>query len=845
MRGAPGAEAMRAKEGGLRQASLTEELPVWELRDGVVWLSDGRLEVPVLVTPPPTAMRSTAQLEAMLHPLRSLLRSVLPEGERLRLVVEAAPMGEGRLVAYRELTQAANEAVAYLAEDRAHLLEQSRRRGELLEWRAHVSLTWSGMRRRRRYEAFSPEEHTQALERARRLRQQMASMLEAAGYGPEVPDDQAAFEMLWRYLNPGLAAVPPRYVPLEEYYPESALKALPSLSPLTLRSQLAASAVQAQALDHLAVGDRRVRVLVAAGLPDATAFGLTDRLLAVGGPLVLVVDVVHLSFERAIKRLKGRARRYASTASDTTMAYVDPNVKVGLRETDEALQHISLTGDHVFEVGLAVVLVGRELEDLEDRTARLQSSLSQALPGCRLYPVTFGQFGAWLDLLPCGGGLNARRGVMLETNAAHYFPAGGPWSGSASPVCLWDNRYGSLTALDPFDRATSNWNAIVIGGSGSGKTFFMQCLLAELMRQGADVIIVDRGFGYAPWVEMVGGAVVNVAPGGETAINPFDLEEGQLEPDEDKVAFLVALVQAMVSEQPSKLEEAILQAAVRQTYSRGLTEREVDGRLVRQREPVFLSDLVRVLATLDEVNNRPASPEDRAVAGELATRLQAWVGDSVYGRFVDRPTSFLPEAPVVYFETSALEQQKELEPVALLLLADRVWKRVRKDPGRRKVVVFDEAWALLRRPTAAAFVVELYRRFRRYNAAVYSVTQSLGDFRTEATRGILQNTSYYFLLRLPGEEELVAQVLDLSDRAMALFRSLRGHKGRYNELLCWIRTEQGLVGDVVRLRPSPLAYWAFTTDPRDMARRQAAEVRWGGDRLRAVYELAYGAGSMP
>ena len=124
-----------------------------------------------------------------------------------------------------------------------------------------------------------------------------------------------------------------------------------------------------------------------------------------------------------------------------------------------------------------------------------------------------------------------------------------------------------------------------------------------------------------------------------------------------------------------------------------------------------------------------------------------------------------------------------------------------KDLSRKKIVVLDEVWSLLKLPQAASFIVELYRRFRRYNAAAYAVTQSLEDFQTEAARGILQNTTYHYLLRLPTEDDLVQKLLNLSDRAMDTFRTLSSKKGSYSEALTWIRQEDGLEGGVIVLRP--------------------------------------------
>ncbi|MCX7850988.1 DUF87 domain-containing protein, partial [Thermus sp.] len=259
------------------------------------------------------------------------------------------------------------------------------------------------------------------------------------------------------------------------------------------------------------------------------------------------------------------------------------------------------------------------------------------------------------------------------------------------------NRFRSLTYLDPFTPRTANWNGIVAGGSGSGKTFFTQYVLADLLRRDeVDVVILDRGRNYEALVEAFGGAFIDIRPGGETSVDMFDLEEGEAEPSPKKLQDVLRFLRAMLPPGEDKTEEAvenaILEAAIEQTYKRASPDvPQPDGSYKKVYQGARLSDLAQTLVLMDEIGSRPASPSEKEVARKLALRLQSWVGDSPKGRFLDRPTSVpLAQARVVCYELEGLKD--DLEIIGTLLIADLVWKRAKKGQGRRVLVVLDEAW---------------------------------------------------------------------------------------------------------------------------------------------------------
>ena len=572
-----------------------------------------------------------------------------------------------------------------------------------------------------------------------------------------------------------------------------------------------------------------------------TQGGMIGHLLTLPKLYWLMVDYVHEPYGPAVRALMAQARRLYAATGDTggLTDYTDPTVRVGFKELDDALSHVSETGTHVYRVGLSMMLLDTTEEGIRNGTQEAVEAFTH-LPSVQPIVETAGLFKQFTALAPCSGQTNERVFLTLQENAADFFPLDAPWRGSSQPVSLIWNRWDGLTGIDPFDVKSNNWNGIVVGASGTGKTFWMQMLLGDLLRKGADVMIVDRGYGYQQLVELFGGQIIPVEPGTNVSINPFDLPKGMTSPDDQQKGFLMALLRAMLPSEKGTaeaVENAILSSAILQTYARATTERKIKGKVVPHFAGARLSDLSRVLVTLEAIGERSASSQERDVARNLALRLQHWTGDSPFGQFVDRTTSIASDAPVLYYETSGLERHEELRPVGLLLIADLIWKRVSRDPSRKKIVVLDEVWSLLKVPQAAVFIVELYRRFRRYNAAVYAITQSLKDFQTEEARGILQNTTYHYLLRLPSEDELIQALLHLPDRAMETFRSLSSKRGSFSEAMTWIRQEDGLEGGVIVLRPSPLEYWAYTTNAEDMVVREAYVKKHGG-LLPALQELA-------
>ncbi len=824
-----------------------KELPHLDIVDGVVLLEHGRVEVGLEVHLPSVLFDSADRVEGDWATMRAILQMALPLKSRARFYIEAAPDRGEALKAYQGSIKTQNPFPKAVAEARLEFLNQERVRGKLLSWRAFLTIDMdTGYKEM----VLSPEALEEVLQNARDLRQRIAEYLTAGGFRVREMDTQEVFDLLWRWLNPSLASAPaPRYLSLLEsgtpIVPGKAAAKLGNWHQMTARAQAAGSIINNLSDRFAVVGDKLVDAVALFTAPDETFMGMLSDVLAniPGAHLYLVAEYRHNPLEPVVAKLQADARKYMALAEGEGMR--DFTAKGKLKEVEKAIDALVESGDHVYDASVSVLLVADTVEEIRLLREQALSALSK-FPGARPTYGTGLGLRLYYALAPFNGKTSPFLFMVPTTNAADFAPTSLPWKGMDRPAMVYRNRFNALTGIDPFDPGANNWNGLIVAGSGSGKTFFSQSYLTGLLAQGeAEVIIVDRGGGYIPLVEALAGreVIIPIEPG-TISINPFDLPEGANEPSEDKKSFLFGIIRSMVppADDPeiASIEDAILLSAIDQTYKRKTEEVRdpITGAYTKRYTGATLSDLVSVLLRLDDIGGRAATTRDKEVAKVLATRLQVWTGDTPFGTFVDRPTSIRTDYPVIYFETTGLDRYPQLQGPALLLLADIIWRRAEKDHRVRKLVIMDEVWAMLDIPQARKLIVELYRRARRYNTAIYSISQSIMDF--TAIPGIIQNTTYFFLGMLPRmEHQEIKRILNVPDSVLEALASLKMVRGKFSEWVFYTFLNGVPEGEVIRVEPSPLEYWIYTTNPADMAKR-AALVQQGYSVVEAARKLAEG-----
>jgi type IV secretory pathway VirB4 component len=186
----------------------------------------------------------------------------------------------------------------------------------------------------------------------------------------------------------------------------------------------------------------------------------------------------------------------------------------------------------------------------------------------------------------------------------------------------------------------------------------------------------------------------------------------------------------------------------------------------------------------------------------------------MYGTFLDRPSSLRFDAQLITFDMAAVSKSPITRSIAMSTVMSTITTRAAAK-GRRTLVEVDEGHAYLGQDaTAERFLERSYRVMRKFNVAMWMITQQFGDFvKAKAGDAIIGNSSIRVFLRHQSGHAAVSEYFRFSPRTARLFGELAMAPGRYSDLLLSYANHLA----VLRLALHPMAYWILTTDGDDKA----------------------------
>jgi hypothetical protein len=382
----------------------------------------------------------------------------------------------------------------------------------------------------------------------------------------------------------------------------------------------------------------------------------------------------------------------------------------------------------------------------------------------------------------------------LPTHAADTTATFGAAAAPAGGV-LYGHNLGSrsLVFWDRF--ACDNYNAVILGRSGAGKSYLVKLELLRSLYRGVEAHVIDPENEYTRLAHAVGGAVV--APGAPGVhLNPFDLpvttRNGRRTAPRDaltrRALFLHTFLAVLFGEPLSAIDRAVLDTAITDTYTdAGIT----DDPYTWGRPAPLLADLRATLTAAaagaagaaetekDHSRSGPATGT-AATTKDTAARLAAMLHPFTDGAFAElfrRPTSTRPDSHLVVW--SLRELPEPLRPIGTLLALDAIWTRV-TDPADRwpRLVVVDEAWLLMQQPAGAQFLLRAAKSGRKHWAGLTIATQDTADvLNSDLGRAVVTNAATQILLRQAHQAiDTVVDTFGLSDGERAFLLSAdRGH----------------------------------------------------------------------
>ncbi len=425
----------------------------------------------------------------------------------------------------------------------------------------------------------------------------------------------------------------------------------------------------------------------------------------------------------------------------------DPIAETALRDIEDLRDRLSQGTEKFFQFGLYITIYAKTKEELELSSSRVENLLGAQLIYTR--QALFQTEQGFNSTLPLGNDELTISTNMNSSPIASSFPFVSSELTSDDGILYGINRHNNSLIL--FDRfSLQNANAVVFATSGAGKSYAIKLEVLRSMMLGTDVIIVDPENEYQHLSEAVGGSYINVSLNSESKLNPFDLPKGiggDSKPEDilrSAVITLKGLIRLMIGD-ITHAEDSLLDRALIETYAKKDITPSSD---LSNIEPPLMSDLEEVLLSME-------GGED------MALRIKKYTEGTFSGLF-NNPTNVKIDNQLVVFSIRDLED--ELRPIAMYLIMNYIWNIIRSELKRR-ILVVDEAWVMMRYEDSAKFMFALVKRCRKYYLGITTITQDVNDFLTSPYgAAIVTNSSIQLLLKQsPSAIDLIQKTFMLTD----------------------------------------------------------------------------------
>ncbi len=376
---------------------------------------------------------------------------------------------------------------------------------------------------------------------------------------------------------------------------------------------------------------------------------------------------------------------------------------------------------------------------------------------------------------------NQERGINSSSLAA-AFPFVRTFVMDEGGILLGENKtngYPFIFNLWKRGNLYQNSNAMIIGKSGSGKSFFLKNLILNEWANGTRVIVLDPEAEYLALTRNLCGNIINVGNAREGRINPFHIykiltEDGT--PADSKVTFnthlkmLESFFKIVLADAPTDVIELINNLTV-ETYARmGITENTDCSNFPADYFPLF-SDLMETL------QSKKTEDMDALTQRDLRT-AELYLQKFVTGRYSDiwnAPSTLQVGADLIDFDFQSLFANKNnvVANAQMLLVFRFIEQEVINARERNKnganlhtMIVVDEAHLFIdaKFPIALDFFYSMNKRIRKYGGAFIPATQNIADWNANEelrnkTSTILKNSQYNFIFKLAAPD--MKDVLDV------------------------------------------------------------------------------------
>lgn len=381
--------------------------------------------------------------------------------------------------------------------------------------------------------------------------------------------------------------------------------------------------------------------------------------------------------------------------------------------------------------------------------------------------------------------------TMTTRELPVLLPVFGEWKGTGTFHVALISRNGQLMSLSLHDSDT-NKNAVIAAESGSGKSFLLNEIIVSYLSEGAQVWVIDAGKSYKKLNEQLDGDFLQFDEASKICLNPFELIDDWKE-DEDTISALIAAM-ASEKEKLSDFQMAGLKQILKRLW-------ETKGQTM----------------TVDDIAAECLGHTEQRMH-DIGQQLFSFTSKGGYGQYFHGHNTMRFENPFTVLELDELQGRTHLRQVVLMQLIFQIQREMYLgERNRKKIMIIDEAWDLIKSGPVSVFIEHGFRKFRKYGGSAIIATQSLNDlYENPVGRAIAENAN--MMLLLGQKPETIASIRDsgrlvLSEAGFNLLSTVASVGGVYSEIF----VKSGHIGvGVGRLIVSNFEKMLFSTAPEDV-----------------------------
>jgi type IV secretion system protein VirB4 len=486
---------------------------------------------------------------------------------------------------------------------------------------------------------------------------------------------------------------------------------------------------------------------------------------------------------------------------------VDESKEAQIRDLGEALKELEIKGNYFGDFSLTVVIYDLDLVRIETTCAEFYKAFS--VHDAQLYEERYNLFNAYLAAVPGNYAFNLRRMLILNTNYADYsflftLHAGHPINGHLKQeyLAVLETNHRTPYYLNLHYKDTAH--SVIIGRTGSGKSFLLNFLITNLQKYDPHTFIFDLGGSFENLTRLFEGTYVKI--GVNTIgfrINPFCLPNTKANLD-FLALFVKVLTDSQVEQRLSVEEEQELYQQIESLYS--------------------VEPELRTLSVL--ANTLPRS---------LAVKLHRWTSGGQFGFLFDNVEDNVTLSKFQCFDFQGMDHYPQVLEPLLFYILHRANQNI-TDPNIThvfKAFFIDEAWIFFRNPRIKGYIVEALKTWRKRNAAMILSTQSLDELRKSDIVNIILETcaTKIFLANPDMDRDLYQNQFHLNETEIERISGLIPKR----QFL--IKNHE--IAKVANLEVDAKSYWLYSNDPFDNQKRAQAFEQHG---FRKGLEILAGSG---